>query len=66
MIKRAKRRRKGAVKENSNENGQSIFIEILKKAYDKGRTENGMTSKKMIEELKVDLKNMPIAQSDTI
>ncbi|WP_156324651.1 hypothetical protein [Bacillus sp. FJAT-27245] len=54
------------MKENSKEDGQSIFIEILKKAYDRGRTENEMTSRKMIEDLKVDLKNMPIAQSDTI
>lgn len=54
------------MKENIKEDGQSIFIEILKKAYDKGRNETGMTSKKMIEELKVDLQNIPIAQSDTI
>ncbi|WP_409272406.1 hypothetical protein V1499_21365 [Neobacillus sp. SCS-31] len=54
------------MKENSKTDGQSIFKEILKKAYVRGCTENEMTSKKMIEDLKVDLKNMPIAQSDTI
>ncbi|WP_156424359.1 hypothetical protein [Bacillus sp. FJAT-27445] len=54
------------MKENSKKDGQSVFLEIMKKAYEKGRTETEMTSKKMIEDLKVDLKNMPITQSDTI
>jgi hypothetical protein len=36
------------------------FSEILKKAYEKGSTEVGMTISQLIEELKIDLKNMKV------
>ncbi|WP_158587571.1 hypothetical protein [Neobacillus notoginsengisoli] len=48
------------------EEKKSLFLEILKRAYEKGMNEAEMTSMKMIEDLKTDLKNMPIAQSETI
>jgi hypothetical protein len=36
------------------------FSEIVKKAYEKGRNEDDITLSKLIEELKLDLKNMMI------
>jgi hypothetical protein len=36
------------------------FSEIVKKAYEKGHNEDGITISKLIEELKMDLKNMMI------
>lgn len=48
------------------EEEKNIFLEILKRAYEKGIKEEQMTSMKMIEDLKADLKNMPMAQSETI
>ncbi|WP_175384496.1 hypothetical protein [Bacillus sp. FJAT-27225] len=54
------------MKGKSVEEGQLLFFEILKKAYEKGVTETEMTTRKMIEELKLDLKNMPIAESDRL
>jgi hypothetical protein len=47
------------VKGNSSK--QADFSRIVKKAYDKGVNENGMTLEKIIEELKTDLKNMMIS-----
>jgi hypothetical protein len=37
------------------------FSEIVKKAYDKGVNENEITLEKLMEELKVDLKNLVIS-----
>lgn len=48
------------------EEDKNNFLEILKRAYEKGIKEEEMTSMKMIEDLKADLKNMPMAQSETI
>lgn len=36
------------------------FSEIVKKAYEKGHNEEGITISKLIEELKLDLKNLII------
>jgi hypothetical protein len=44
-----------------NSSKQADFTRIVKKAYDKGINENGMTLEKIIEELKADLKNMMIS-----
>lgn len=36
------------------------FSEIVKKAYEKGRTEEGITISKLVEELKMDLRKMKV------
>ncbi|WP_156319723.1 hypothetical protein [Bacillus sp. FJAT-18017] len=46
--------------------GQMLFFEILKRAYEKGLTETEMTTWKMLEDLKLDLQSMPIAESDRL
>lgn len=36
---------------------QEHFFDVLKKAYEKGRNEKEMTVQKILDELKIDLKN---------
>jgi hypothetical protein len=42
-------------KESKREQPESAFSDIVKKAYDRGRSEQGVTVKKLVEELKSDL-----------
>ncbi|MGG1678267.1 hypothetical protein ACIFOT_21385 [Neobacillus sp. NRS-1170] len=48
-------------REDKNNSNLADFSEIVKKAYEKGLNENGMTPEKLIEDIKVDLKNMMIS-----
>ncbi|WP_155922118.1 hypothetical protein [Bacillus sp. EB01] len=54
------------MKKSGVEEGQMLFFEILKRAYEKGLTETEMTTWKMLEELKLDLQSIPIAESDRL
>ncbi|WP_342433489.1 hypothetical protein [Neobacillus sp. FSL H8-0543] len=47
------------LKEN-NEDLQEEFSEIIKRAYERGLNETGMTVQKLMEELKIDLRNMKV------
>jgi hypothetical protein len=42
-------------KESKREHPESAFSDIVKKAYDRGMSEQGVTVKKLVEELKSDL-----------
>ncbi|MBY0145134.1 hypothetical protein [Neobacillus niacini] len=47
-----------SAKSKGNNSKQADFTRIVKKAYEKGVNENGMTLEKIMEELKADLKSM--------
>lgn len=47
-----------SAKVKGNSSKQADFSLIVKKAYEKGVNESGMTLEKIMEELKTDLKNM--------
>lgn len=46
------------VKESNLEDYQSVFSAIVKKAYDRGMSEQEVTVQKLLEVLKSDLKKM--------
>jgi hypothetical protein len=43
---------------NKEEFAQSEFFDIVKKAYDRGVNDQGLTVAKLIEDLKIDLKKI--------
>jgi hypothetical protein len=47
--------------ETKNDSIQVDFSDIVKKAYDKGLKETGMTVEKLIEDLKADLKHLVVS-----
>jgi hypothetical protein len=49
-----------SAKAKGNSSKQADFSMIVKKAYEKGVNERGMTLEKIMEELKTDLKNMMV------
>ncbi|MDM5329827.1 hypothetical protein [Neobacillus sp. CF12] len=45
---------------SKNDKEENEFFDIVKKAYDRGVNDNGVTVAKLIEDLKIDLRKMKV------